>query len=486
MPPLDALNFDNTFSRLPAGLFTRVPPTGLHKPRLVSFNAEVAALLDLEPECVHSPDFVAYFSGQKLLPGSDPLAMKYTGHQFGVYNPDLGDGRGLLLGEVVSRRGETWDLHLKGAGKTPYSRFGDGRAVMRSCIREYLGSEAMHHLGIPSTRALCIIGSDEPVQREKTETAATLLRVADTHIRFGHLEWLHHSGQPEMLRTLVDYIIQHHFPELDDKADRHAQFFREVVRRTARLMALWQLAGFAHGVMNTDNFSITGATFDYGPFGFLDAYEPGFICNHSDYHGRYAWNQQPSVGLWNLNALAYALSGLVGKDALIDALQTYEPELLETYSKGLRDKLGLQGEQPGDRELTVEFLDLLARNGADYTRNFRRLSSVRQDMAQSPLRDDFVDREAFDGWLDRYRARLAVEGSNDDERARRMNTVNPKYILRNYLAQVAIDKAEAGDYSEIERLRSLLSNPFAEQPENEHYAALPPEWGKHLEISCSS
>ncbi|MDF2445219.1 MAG: hypothetical protein K0S46_455 [Moraxellaceae bacterium] len=486
MLPLDALNFDNTFSRLPAGLFTRVPPTGLHKPRLVAFNAEVAALLDLGPECVRNPDFVAYFSGQKLLPGSDPLAMKYTGHQFGVYNPDLGDGRGLLLGEVVNRRGEAWDLHLKGAGKTPYSRFGDGRAVLRSCIREYLGSEAMHHLGIPSTRALCIVGSDEPVQREKTEAAATLLRVADTHIRFGHLEWLHHSGQPELLRTLVDYIIQHHFPELDDKADRHAQFFREVVRRTARLMALWQLAGFAHGVMNTDNFSITGATFDYGPFGFLDAYEPGFICNHSDYHGRYAWNQQPSVGLWNLNALAYALSGLVGKDELIDALQTYEPELLEAYSRGLHDKLGLQGEQAGDRELVVDFLDLLARNGADYTRSFRRLSSVRQDVTLSPLRDDFVDREAFDAWLDRYRARLAVEGSNDDERARRMNAVNPKYILRNYLAQVAIDKAESGDYSEIERLRSLLSNPFAEQPENEHYAALPPEWGKHLEISCSS
>ncbi|HEX4870228.1 MAG TPA: YdiU family protein [Moraxellaceae bacterium] len=486
MASLDSLRFDNRFARLPAGLFSRVTPTGFERPFVVAFNPEVATLIGLDPEAGHHPDLAQYFGGRKLLPGSDPLAMKYTGHQFGVYNPDLGDGRGLLLGEVVNERGETWDLHLKGAGQTPYSRFGDGRAVLRSCIREYLGSEAMHHLGIPSTRALCIIGSDEPVQREKREAGAMLLRVADTHIRFGHLEWLYHSGQHALLAVLVDFIIAHHYPDCAGAADRHATFFREVVRRTARLMAQWQLAGFAHGVMNTDNFSISGATFDYGPFGFLDAYEPGFICNHSDYHGRYAWNQQPSVGLWNLNALAHALSGLVERDALVDALQGYQHEFLATYSRGLHDKLGLRGEREGDQALAVDFLELLAANGADYTRSFRALSGVRLAEERSALRDEFVDREAFDAWHARYRQRLLAEDSDDAGRRRRMDAVNPKYILRNYLAQVAIDKAEAGDYSEIETLRRLLMRPYDEQPQHERYAALPPDWGRHLEISCSS
>lgn len=485
MATLDSLNFDNSFVRLPAGMYSRVNPSGFARPQLVAFSPDVARLLDLEPECAGNPDFAAYFGGRKL-PGSEPIAMKYTGHQFGVYNPELGDGRGLLLGEVVNSRGERWDLHLKGAGKTPYSRFGDGRAVLRSCIREYLGSEAMHHLGIPSTRALCIVGSDEPVQREKIETGAMLLRVADTHIRFGHFEWLYHSGQPELLRILADYVIARHFPEYAEAADRYTRFFQEVVRRTARLMAQWQLAGFAHGVMNTDNFSITGTTFDYGPFGFLDAYQPGFICNHSDYHGRYAWSQQPSVGLWNLNALAHALSGLIERDALIAALQDYQPQLIAVYSDGLRRKLGLRTECTGDRELAIDFLELLSRNGADYTRSFRTLGALKWHEEKPALRDDFVDREAFDAWLLRYRQRLHDEGSNDLERRTLMDAVNPKYVLRNYLAQVAIEKAEAGDYSEIETLRRLLQRPFDEQPDYESYAALPPDWGRHLEISCSS
>lgn len=483
-----ALNivFDNSYARLTDALYSRVAPAGFARPHLVSFNPEVAALLGLTADAATHPDFLAAFGGQKLLPGSEPLAMKYTGHQFGVYNPDLGDGRGVLLGEVVNPKGERWDLHLKGAGQTPYSRFGDGRAVLRSCIREYLGSEALHHLGIASTRALCIVGSDEAVQREKTETGAMLLRVADTHIRFGHFEWLYHSGQPELLKTLADYVIDRHFPELAADPQRYSRFLAEVVARTARLMAQWQLVGFAHGVMNTDNFSITGATFDYGPYGFLEAYEPGYICNHSDHNGRYAWNQQPSIGLWNLNALAHALSGLIEKDALIAHLQDYEPQLIRHYSAGMRAKLGLLEERPEDRELSFAFLDLLMKNGADYTRSFRALSQIRQDGSLPALRDDFVDREAFDAWLLRYRERLAAENSNDAERAVRLDAVNPKYILRNYLAQVAIEKAEAGDFSEIEKLRQLLSRPFDEQPGNERYAALPPDWGRHLEISCSS
>jgi uncharacterized protein YdiU (UPF0061 family) len=478
--------FDNSYARLAGQLYARVTPSGFAHPRLVAFNPDVAALLDIDASAATQPDFLAAMSGQIVLPGSEPLAMKYTGHQFGVYNPDLGDGRGLLLGEVMNRRGERWDLHLKGAGKTPYSRFGDGRAVLRSCIREYLGSEALHHLGIASTRALCITGSDEPVQRETTETGAMLLRVADTHIRFGHFEWLYHSGQHELLKTLADYVIDRHFPELAEDQHRYSRFLAEVVKRTAKLMAQWQLVGFAHGVMNTDNFSITGATFDYGPYGFLEAYEPGFICNHSDHNGRYAWSQQPSIGLWNLNALAHALSGLIERDALVAHLQDYEPQLIRHYADGMRAKLGLREEQPEDRDLSFAFLDLLMKNGADYTRSFRVLAQVRQDDSHPALRDDFVDRDGFDAWLRRYRERLAAESSNDGERAQRMNAVNPKYILRNYLAQIAIEKAEAGDFSEIEKLRLLLNRPYDEQPENESYAALPPDWGRHLEISCSS
>jgi hypothetical protein len=486
MATLRTLAFDNSFARLPEALFSRVSPEGFAHPHLVSFNPQAAALLDLDPAEATTPEFAAYFGGQKILPGSEALAMKYTGHQFGGYNPDLGDGRGLLLGEVLNTRGERWDLHLKGAGKTPYSRFGDGRAVLRSCIREYLGSEAMHHLGIASTRALCIVGSDEAVQRETREPGAMLLRVADSHIRFGHFQWLYHSGQPELLKTLADYVIARHFPEASGGADKYLRFFKEVVQRTALMLAQWQLVGFAHGVMNTDNFSITGHTFDYGPYGFLDAYEPGFVCNHSDHSGRYAWNQQASVGLWNLNALAHALSGLIDHEALVATLQGYEAVFVGVYADGLRAKLGLREERPEDRELAIDFLELLMKGGLDYTRSFRALATIRRDDRLPALRDDFLDREGFDAWLQRYQQRLLLENSQDAERAIRMNAANPKYILRNYLAQTAIDKAEKGDYREIETLQRLLEKPFDEQPEMESYAALPPDWGRHLEISCSS
>ena len=486
MNTLDSLSFDNRFARLPHTLFSRTEPKGFSRPHLVAFNADVAALLDLDPAEATRPDFCSFFGGQKLLPGSEPLAMKYTGHQFGGYNPDLGDGRGLLLGQIRNSKGEYWDMHLKGAGPTPYSRFADGRAVLRSSIREYLGSEAMHHLGIPSTRALCIIGSDERVQREKIERGAMLLRVADTHIRFGHFEWLHHSGQSELLKVLADHVIDCHYPECRDSATPYASLFDAIVKRTAHLMAHWQLVGFAHGVMNTDNFSITGTTFDYGPFGFLDAYQPGYICNHSDHSGRYAWNRQPSIGLWNLNALAHALSTLVEHDALVDSLQSYEKILLSHYDKGLSEKLGLQETHTNDRQLGIDFLDLLMKSGADYTRSLRALSRIGINEEMPSLRDDFLDRDAFDQWCKRYKERLKAEGSQDKDRAIRMNTSNPKYILRNYLAQTAIEKAESGDFSEVERLCLLLKTPFDEQPENEHYANLPPDWGRHMEISCSS
>ncbi|HEY1403580.1 MAG TPA: YdiU family protein, partial [Pyrinomonadaceae bacterium] len=300
MRKLNELPFDNTYARLPAAFYSKVSPTALIDPYLVSFNPAAAAVIDLDPREAERPEFVAYFGGGRTLPGAEPLAMLYAGHQFGSYVPQLGDGRAILLGEVRNARGAKWDLHLKGAGQTPYSRGFDGRAVLRSTIREYLCGEAMHALGIPSSRALCIVGSHEPVRRETVETAATLVRMAESHVRFGTFEVFYYRQQPDRVRELADYVIAHHFPELDGAEDKYRQFLIDVARRTARVIAKWQAVGFAHGVMNTDNMSIIGLTIDYGPFGFLDEYDAGFICNHSDYVGRYAFDQQPNVGLWNL------------------------------------------------------------------------------------------------------------------------------------------------------------------------------------------
>ena len=483
MSTLHSLNFDNTFARLDSKLFTHVAPQAIYAPHVVHFNPQVAQLLDLETS--NNSDLATYFSGAMPLPNSQPLAMTYSGHQFGQYNPQLGDGRGLLLGEVVNSKGERWDIHLKGAGKTPYSRFGDGRAVLRSSIREYLGSEALHGLGIPSTRALCIIGSKEPVQRETTETAATLVRVADSHIRFGHFEWIF-NNQPKLLKSFSDYVIQRYYSSCEHSPKPYANLLQQIVTRTATLMAQWQLVGFAHGVMNTDNFSITGCTFDYGPYGFLDAYQPSFICNHSDNTGRYAWNQQPSIGLWNLNALAYALSPLIDKEDIMAALQSYEATLLDTYYKGIKAKLGLIENNEQDNALAFDLLDILMKNNMDYTRTFRALSHINQEDIQCSLRDDCLGRAKFDDWFKRYTQRLAQEKTTNLQRQQQMQATNPKYILRNYLAQIAIEKAEKGDFSEIDTLLMLVQNPYDEHPNYEHYANIPPDWGQHLEISCSS
>src|SRR6185312_8899305 len=318
--------FDNTYARLPPAFYAKLNPTPFtSKPYLVSFNPAAADLIDLEPSEAKRPEFAALFGGGMLAPGMDPLAMLYSGHQFGVYVPQLGDGRAILLGEATNARGERWDLHLKGAGRTPFSRDGDGRAVLRSTIREYLCSEAMHALGIPTTRALCIVGSDDKVYREQVETGATLVRMAPSHVRFGTFEVFYYRKQHEQLKTLADYIIDQHFLPLRDAGDKYARFFVEVLERTAKLIAQWQAVGWAHGVMNTDNMSILGLTMDYGQYGFMDDYDAGCICNHSDHNGRYAFNQQPYIGLWNLSCLAQALLPLAEKDALKAGLEIYQP-----------------------------------------------------------------------------------------------------------------------------------------------------------------
>lgn len=483
MATLTDLQFDNTWLQLPAPLWSRVQPTGLGNPQLVSFNPAAAALIDLDPATGTAPGFIAMASGNHLLPGMAPLAQKYTGHQFGVYNPDLGDGRGLLLGEVRTRAGQKWDLHLKGAGTTPYSRGADGRAVLRSSIREYLCSEAMHGLGIASTRGLSVVAGSDTVWREQPERAATLIRMAESHVRFGHFEFLYHRQQFDALAQLADHVIAHHFPALAGRADRHALLLREVVERTARMIARWQAVGFNHGVMNTDNMSILGLTFDYGPFAFFDEYDAGFICNHSDHAGRYAFNRQPAVGLWNLNALAHAFSPLVPREQLVELLQGYEGILVQEFSALMHAKLGLATQQADDDRLVQELFDLLQASAADYPQFFRKLG---EPAGAAALRDDIVDRARFDAWAARYQARLAAEHSNDAERSARMRRTNPKYVLRNWVAQTAIDAAGQGDFSVVNDVLKLVQAPFDDWPELARYAAPPPDWGRRMEISCSS
>ena len=499
MRTLEQLNFDNTFARLPATFHSRVKPTALTSPYLVSFNADAAKLIDLAIAESSRDEFVQSFIGNRLLNGSEPLAMLYAGHQFGNFVSQLGDGRAILLGEIKNKAGEYWDLQLKGAGPTPYSRNGDGRAVLRSSIREYLCSEAMHGLGIPTTRALCIVGSDEEVYRETIERAAVVTRIAPSCVRFGSFEVFYHRGQHEQVKQLADYVIAKHFSHLsgveekgvEDKGaeDKYARFLHEVMVSTAQLMAQWQAVGFSHGVMNTDNMSILGLTFDYGPFGFMENYNPEYICNHSDHGGRYAFNQQPQVGLWNLSALAQALTPLVSLEQAEAVLDAYGDVYSEHYVKLMSRKLGIVYAGLEDFALISKLLEMMQASQLDYTNLFRKLSQFNSadEAKNSSLRDQFIDRAAFDQWAAVYKKRLHADKSDDAGRKLQMDRVNPKYILRNYLAQIAISKAEnERDYSEIDTLLRLLAHPFDEQPEMESYAAPAPEWARDIEVSCSS
>ncbi len=480
------LEFNNTYSTLPSPFFTAQPPTPTSNPVLIAFNQPLARAFGFTEEQLSAPDLAYYLSGHQPFPGMNPLAMKYAGHQFGSFNPHLGDGRGLLLGEIIATDGQKWDLHLKGAGPTPYSRSADGRAVLRSSIREYLCSEAMYHLGIPTSRALSLTGSDERVLREMPETAATVIRVAQSHIRFGHFEHFFYNQQHEHLKTLVDYVIEHHFPDAKDADNPCLAMLTQVIKSTAEMVAKWQTVGFAHGVMNTDNMSILGITFDYGPFGFMDDYSAGFICNHSDYSGRYAFDQQPKIALWNLSALAYALTPFISTDALNDILETFYPHYHSHYNLLMSKKLGLMQVLPEDEELITELINLLNANHPDYTTFFRNLALFDVGGNNDFLRNQFFSKQAFDNWAEKYRSRLARQSLSQEEKQTLMNQHNPKYILRNYLAQQAIEKAENGDFSLVNELSIVLEKPFDEQPEYEKHAQLPPDWGKSLAISCSS
>ena len=491
MREIEILEFNNTFAKLGDKFFTKVAPKGLLDPCVVNINMAGLNMLGIPSEQIDSKAKIPLWlmglcSGNQLPKGCDPLAMIYSGHQFGGYSPELGDGRGMLIGEVEGPLGK-WDIHLKGAGKTPYSRFGDGRSVLRSTIREYLCSEAMHALGINTTRAISIFSNEEPVYRERIERAALLVRLAKSHIRFGSFEYFHHTRQYKCVKKLADYIIDQHFFMFKKNDDRYLQMFRCMVHKTAEMIAKWQSVGFSHGVMNTDNMSILGETLDYGPFGFMDNYNPNFICNHSDSNGRYSFKNQPSIGLWNCNALATALTSLLSSEKLKLILDEYQPVFLNTLLKLYRQKLGLEASEEGDQNLIDELLGILEVNEVDYTIFFRRLCFFESNGNHKHLKELLIKQNALDEWVRKYQDRLLGEPQNDKERRNKMIQHNPKYILRNYMAEIAIQKAEDDkDYSEISRILKLLQSPHDENPECEEYAKHPPQWSKKITVSCSS
>lgn len=483
----DQVNFHQPLTDLGPEVARSVPPTALAEPQVIAWNEELAETLGLPAGLGADPDTALVLGGNRVPERAGPVATAYAGHQFGVFAGQLGDGRALLLGEIETPAAGAMEIQLKGAGLTPFSRMGDGRAVLRSTLREYLCSEAMHGLGIPTTRALAIVASPEAVWRETRETAAVLTRVAPTHLRFGHFEQQFYQRRFEALQQLANYALGRYFPECRDAEAPYQAMLETVIDRTADLIARWQGVGFCHGVMNSDNMSLLGLTIDYGPYGFLEATDFGHICNHSDHAGRYAYDRQPEAGLFNLQCFAQALIPLLDRDAAVAALQSYQDRYDQRLEGVFRAKLGLESAREDDWELILRLLDLMQQTGSDWTRTWRRLADWGGEAERRrPLRDEFLDREGFDAWARDYRARLDWEGRDDAARAEAMRRANPKYVLRNYLAEQAIRAANAGDFSEIGRLLALLRRPFDEQPDMEDYAALPPDWAAQIEVSCSS
>lgn len=502
-----------SYASLGDAFFSRLPATPIPAPYLVGFSAETARLLGWPADAADDPALIEYFAGnlsRDLATEALPIATVYSGHQFGVWAGQLGDGRALTLGEI-EHLGTRFEVQLKGAGLTPYSRMGDGRAVLRSSIREFLASEALHALGVPTTRALCVIGSALPIRRETVESAAVVTRIATSFVRFGHFEHFYARKRPDLLQQLADHVIERLYPACRNASDPYLALLEAVTLRTADLVAHWQAVGFCHGVMNTDNMSIAGLTIDYGPYGFLDGFDAGHICNHSDSSGRYAYDQQPQSAYWNLFCLAQGLLPLIGgkQGALRDAedsqaseaaiaaaqnaLEPFKERYTSQYQSRLRAKFGLGTQQDGDDALMQRLFGLMQACHADFTLTFRRLSKLSRDaggdpaLDNGPVRDLFLDRPGFDAWAADYRARLQSEGMDDVQRAAAMNQVNPKYILRNHLAEQAIRQAQNKDFSEVERLLLVLRHPFAEQTDAEAaYGGLPPDWAQALEVSCSS
>jgi uncharacterized protein YdiU (UPF0061 family) len=490
--------WNNSFAKLGNNFYTRLLPQPLPAPHWIGHSCALARKLGLAEHWLASQELLQALSGNRMINGTQPLASVYSGHQFGRWAGQLGDGRAVLLGETSGL-----EMQLKGSGRTPYSRMGDGRAVLRSSIREFLCSEAMHGLGIATTRALCVIGSDAPVQRETIETAAVLTRVAPSFIRFGHFEHYSANNQITQLKTLADYVIERFYPECrwSDKfaGNPYVALLEAVCIRTARMVAQWQAVGFCHGVMNTDNMSVLGLSLDYGPFQFLDAFKPNHICNHSDTEGRYAFNQQPNIAYWNLFCLGQSMLGLIGEPQLaLLALDSFKIEFPATLHRLMCTKLGLvdvgSSGSPlpveegvnfqADKALIEDILKLLTHDGVDYTIFWRRLSNARGGTETDSVRDLFVNRSVFDAWLLRYSERIV--NLPKQQVTDLMLQSNPKFVLRNYLCEQAIEQAKLKDFSGVATLLALLESPFEEHPGFHNYADFPPDWANDIQISCSS
>jgi serine/tyrosine/threonine adenylyltransferase len=469
------------FANLGAAFYTRLSSQALPAPYLVASSRAMARELGLDDEWLSTREAVEAFTGNTELVGSEPFASVYSGHQFGVWAGQLGDGRAISLGETQNG----WEIQLKGSGRTPYSRMGDGRAVLRSSIREFLCSEAMHALGIPTTRALCVTGSNAPVYREEVETSAVVARCAPSFIRFGHFEHFSYNGQHNELKALADYVIERYYPACKDSPKPYAALLEAVSAKTAALLSQWQAVGFCHGVMNTDNMSILGLTIDYGPFQFLDAFDPGHICNHSDTQGRYAYARQPNIAYWNLFCLGQALLPLMDsqEDALA-ALEPYKTLYPQALQAQMRAKLGLRQAVEGDLEHIERLMKLLAADKVDWTIFWRRLSHATRAKHHSAVRDMFLQREEWDTWLLSFSELSAHNSCGPD--ADLMLKTNPCYVLRNHLGEQAIRAAKLKDFSEVTKLHNLLQSPFDEQAGMDSYADFPPAWASGIEISCSS
>jgi serine/tyrosine/threonine adenylyltransferase len=474
------------------------PPTPIPDPYWVGFSASCAKLIDLPLASNALPSdqrWLELLAGNTLETQSNqfssPIASAYSGHQFGVWAGQLGDGRAILLGDIAGQ-----ELQLKGAGKTAYSRMGDGRAVLRSSIREFLCSEAMHALGIPTSRALAVVGSKMPVIRETRETAAVCARLAPSFIRVGHFEHFASLQNTGRLIELADDLLAKHYPDCRNSENPYLELFKSISSRNALLVAQWQAVGFCHGVLNSDNISVLGITIDYGPFGFLDQFQIDHICNHSDHAGRYAYHRQPQIMHWNMACLASAMLPLMelsyssekAQNLLRSALEAFPLIYAAAWQKSFRDKLGLHTAEETDIELIERLLQLMHDSCIDYTTLFRSLGDIKKcaTVLDISLRDHFIDRGAMDLWLKDYLARLSRESLDDETRRRLMNSVNPKYVLRNHLAQHAIELGQQDDFSEVHKLLNILNKPYDEQPEYEYYAQAPAEHLQSIAVSCSS